>query len=472
MKNLNYNTVKLFKIDGTYYAYDIEKVYIWPINSEIYDVMQYIKKFRQFPKNSRPDVSLAIMKKIRDGFFRDSQPVCPPRKVKIETLIVSFPLLHICNLKCRYCFADSGRAYQGHDRIFSKKTIDSIIQFITAKFSDIKQVRLEFVSGGEPLLMKDLFFSLVSHFKSQLDNKGFLVDIFLLTNGTTLNKSDLDRLVKLDIALALSIDGPKEIHDYHRPYKDGEGSYARVMNTVMGLHNNPYYKNHFWIVSVITAKTPDLISILIHHKNLGIKSIEMRVMRGINPKDLALNEQNLPYFSNLYNQLCDYLKKHPDDLRFILNDFDTFGKIVKRLLLKKGVPCRCTAGFGKFSFTAGGDIYPCDSFVGMPEFVLGNIFDASWNGDLASEFDQLHFLSGKHMCPCDSCSIRYVCGSDCHFNAYVNNGSLWNKKSAFCKFQEHLFYLAVDLLMFIQCKDETLYRYYYRFCEMQNIISR
>ena len=471
--NLNYSSVELFQSNNSYYAYDIEKVYVWLINEEIFNAIQFIKQNQKFPQNINPEVSMSILKKIRNGlFFSGTEPTRPPRKVKIDTLIVSFPLVHECNLRCKYCFASSGDVYEGQERVFNNTTIDYIIKFITVNFEDVKQIRLEFVSGGEPLLLHDLFFSLITHFKSELELRGYSVDIFLLTNGTKLNESILDKLIKLDVALAVSIDGARGIHDFNRPFKDGKGSYNQVLKSVSYLQTHPHFINNFWIVSVITAKTPSLELILNHNKSLGVKSMEMRLMRGREPADLALNNHNLIHFIKLYDDFAKYLKSNPDEVVYILNEFDTFGKLIKRLLLNKGVPCRCTAGVGKFSFTADGEIYPCDSFVGKQNFVLGNIFDNSWNKNVSSEFEALNFLSEKPMCPCDECPIRYVCGSDCHYNSYVNNGSVWKKKSVFCEFQKHLFLLAIDLIQNIKNINETKYNYLIRLAKMQNLLSR
>lgn len=467
----NYCTTELFSIDDRYYALDSENVVIWNMNRECYEAMKYIMSEHKLPSSISPKIFFEIMNKVNAGLFWTSErPVYEPRDVRSDTLIISFPIIHECNLRCRYCYAKSGDVYEGHSRILSREVINGIIHFAQEKFNDIKKIRLEFVSGGEPLLNPDLFFELVGYFENKVRLLGYELQILLLNNGTMLDKNVLEKIAKLNVDLAVSLDGPKEIQDYQRPFANGEGSYDRVSRSIQCIQDMNVKNIRVWIVSVVTAKTSDIYSILLHHKSLGITSAELRVMRGDEPADMALTEANLDLFIKIYDDFAKQLRENPHDISMILNDYDTFGKLIKRVLLRKGVVRRCTAGYYKFSFTADGEIYPCDSFVGHKNFLEGNVITGDWNENIYEEFRDLSLVSGKKMAPCDDCKVRAFCSSDCHFNSYCSNGDIWNKEGAFCIFQKHLIHLAIDLAECIKIQDLKTYKYLVRIAKMQDIL--
>lgn len=131
----------------------------------------------------------------------------------------------------------------------------------------------------------------------------------------------------------------------------------------------------------------------------------------------------------------------------ILNDNDYFGKILRRLLLRQIVINRCQAGKNKFSISANGDIYPCDSFVGNEKFRLGNL-----NTGMI-EKNALKSICVNDREECQKCWGRYLCGGDCFHNSYLKNGNVLEPDKMFCKLQKHLIVLA---LMLIDKLNETI----------------
>lgn len=460
-------SMELFEICGSYYAFDCDRLYFWKITRSIYTLLESVRKNRSFEKekfNSK-DI-MQVMLKINKGYFFRDKPLPNSREfVNNNQLIISFPIVHSCNLRCKYCFAQSGEIYIGEKRILSINVVDKIIEFIQKRFHHIKRIRLEFVSGGETLLDKEKFFEIVPYFKKQIENKGYMLEIFLLTNGTTMDSEVLDRIEQLGVSLGISMDGPNEIHNYHRPLKSGDGSYDLVQDTVNMIKSHQRLKDKIWIVSVITAATPSLEEILNHNINMGVNSMEMRVVRGTDPKELSLNETTIEDFKKKYTEFANYLKENIMKVIYIINDFDTFGKIIRRMLLKIGVYYRCSAGVYKFSFTADGDIYACDSFVGHEKFKLGNVHENILDKDLLNQYKNLSVINCM---PCQSCSYKFWCGGDCNFNAYCNNGSMNEKKSVFCALQVHLCKLAIDLIEYIRGNDKTSYNFLVKYVEKQS----
>ena len=156
----------------------------------------------------------------------------------------------------------------------------------------------------------------------------------------------------------------------------------------------------------------------------------MRFVRSNDPK-LMLNsqeaKQNLLYFiSSIFEQAIE-----GDDslLRMICNDSDYLGKLIKRLVLQTPVETRCGAGSCMLSFAADGNIYPCDCFVGNPEYVMGNFYTSISQ----KQFDKYRDLSIHNRQKCKMCWARYVCGGDCYHNSFVKQGDILSPDDSYCE---------------------------------------
>ena len=53
----------------------------------------------------------------------------------IDTLTISFPTVHKCNLQCRYCYADSGENFTDNTKFMSESVIDDILRFSLTKLA-------------------------------------------------------------------------------------------------------------------------------------------------------------------------------------------------------------------------------------------------------------------------------------------------------------------------------------------------
>ena len=84
--------------------------------------------------------------------------------------------------------------------------------------------------GGEPLLCHDLMQYLVALIKKMRASHRGSVRMSMTSNGTLLDRRTICLLAENDIDLCVSIDGPEHIHNQHRVYPSGIGSYKNVMS--------------------------------------------------------------------------------------------------------------------------------------------------------------------------------------------------------------------------------------------------
>ncbi len=364
---------------------------------------------------------------------------------------ISFPPMHRCNLRCRYCFAASGNNYKETQKKFTRETIEKALHFIYFDYmKECKRYRIDFVSGGEPLLNFEAVKAAREIGDKLYRETGKPLYMWLCTNGTLMDDSVLTYMNTNEIDLGISIDGPKEIHDRMRRDENDFGTYDIVTENIRSIMKNPDYGRklkEIWALSVITSKTDSLINAIRHNKALGLKSMQMKIVRSAKESDLSINESNMEHFKKLYSDLVDFFKNELKEGRFeylcmILNDNDFIGKIIVRLILRNPVTYRCFAAKEKISICANGDIYPCDSFVGNTGFLMGNIYEGV-NQDIREKFYSLSVFDRPR---CKVCWARFVCGGDCYHNSLLSNGSIEEPDDIICSLTKYVIELSLDLM--------------------------
>jgi heme d1 biosynthesis radical SAM protein NirJ len=117
--------------------------------------------------------------------------------------VVIWNLIRRCNLTCKHCYSVSAdRDFPGE--LSTAEALDVM--------ADLRRFRVPvlILSGGEPLLRRDLF-DLAAHAKSL----GFYVG--LSTNGTLIDASNVGRIAAVGFDyVGISLDGRRETHDAFR----------------------------------------------------------------------------------------------------------------------------------------------------------------------------------------------------------------------------------------------------------------
>jgi len=383
----------------------------------------------------------------------------------------SFPTVHDCNLRCKYCFANAGTNFNEKNKNISSQQIENIYKFLLNcdNFKNTNKFRLDFVSGGEPLLN----FGLVKEAKTigdRIFNEcGKTLDIWLCTNAVLLEEDKAKYLNNNNISIGVSLDGPKDVNDICRNYPDGNSSYSEVVDAISEIISNKTYSRFFrdmWVLTVITSQTKNIIDILEHHKNMGLNNVQMKIVRSAENDEFALTKKSVQNFISIYSELADFIIKRIecDDISYLkmfLNGNDYLGKIIIRLILRDAAVYRCMAGRNKMSFAANGDIYPCDSFVGIPDFKIGNIHDGLYQKKIDEFYNMIIFKRPK----CKDCWANIICGGDCYYNSYVKNGNMRDPDEAFCEVNQHLCLLSIKIVGHLSLEKPELFDVLHQYLE-------
>ena len=128
-----------------------------------------------------------------------------------------------CNLHCLHCYQEKGSF---EELTFSevKETLNEI-SLMLAGWSNIYGLTFQTsinVTGGEPFLRPDLFLIL-----EEMIEQGY--DLYLLSNGTLLDRDKAHRLSRLPVrGVQISLEGLEETHEALR----GKGSFAAALKGI------------------------------------------------------------------------------------------------------------------------------------------------------------------------------------------------------------------------------------------------
>lgn len=378
----------------------------------------------------------------------------------IKLCELSFPTVHGCNLRCKYCFAKSGKN-ENYGQKFSEDLLQKSLAYFFDDFgADATNYKISFVSGGEPLLNLPLLkrcFQLIKSYNRK-------VEVFLCTNGTIYDKDIEEFLIENSPALGISIDGDAFLHNQARIFDNDEGSYDCMYNNFLRIRDSKQLSlktKKVWGLTVLHKKNFDLMRIIQNYKDMGITRAQMKFVRlegdrnGLKLDYSVMSHIKDEYYKLFLQLLSDARNNDLSTICLILNSIDYFGKKIVRIILRTPIPYRCNAARNKIAITANGNIYPCDSFVGNEGFLLGNVEKGIDNFELIESFCQLHILNRNK---CKDCWGRFVCSGDCYYNSFIVNGSISEVDEFECEIQLFLTELAIRYVA--QLKEN--YKDYYK----------
>jgi len=138
-----------------------------------------------------------------------------------------------CNLKCRYCYSDTGS-----HTIMSREVVHQALEKAVhyAEKHGFKEIHLIW-HGGEPLLTGIEFYRHVVALLSGLTS-GPSCRNFIQTNGLLLDNEFCTFFRDVNFEVGLSLDGPAHLHDFFRMDKHGGDTHSAVLEKVCLLEEH------------------------------------------------------------------------------------------------------------------------------------------------------------------------------------------------------------------------------------------
>ncbi len=347
-------------------------------------------------------------------------------------------VIHDCNLRCKYCFADEGE-YHGARSVMSAEVGMKAIDFVIEKSGPRKNIEVD-LFGGEPLMAFDTIKEIVEHAKVQekLHNKS--IRFTMTTNATLLNDEIMKYMDENMGNIVLSIDGRKSVNDKVRVRADGTGSYNRILPNIKKMVDMRDKSKAYYVRGTFTRENTDFFEDVKHMADLGFKEISIEPV--VLPKEhvLSLREEDLPVIFEQYDKLYkDMLQRHKDGNEFKFYHFN---------IDLKGGPCvykrisGCGAGHEYIAVTPDGEIYPCHQFVGNKDFLMGDIYNGIQNEKIQLDFKEAHIYNKPI---CNDCWAKFYCSGGCQANNFNFNGDMHIPYEIGCKMQKKRIECAIAL---------------------------
>ena len=359
---------------------------------------------------------------------------------KKRTTVVKALCLHIahdCNLACKYCFAEEGE-YHGKRELMSFEVGKKALDFLVANSGSRTNLEVDFF-GGEPLMNFEVVKQLVEYGRSleEANNKKFRFT--LTTNGVLLNDEILEFANKEMGNLVLSLDGRKEVNDRMRPKRGGQGSYDTIVPKFQKAAESRNQMNYY-VRGTYTRNNLDFAKDVIHMADLGFEQISVEPVVAQPTEDYALREEDIPKLIEQYDELtAEMIKRRKDGKPFNFFHF---------MIDLSGGPCvakrlsGCGSGTEYLAVAPSGDFYPCHQFVGMKEFLLGNVDDGIVNTEARDEFKLCNVYAKEK---CKNCFAKFYCSGGCAANSYNFSGSINGTYEIGCELQKKRIECAICL---------------------------
>lgn len=413
--------IHTFSYKDINFLFKVHTLEICRINTLARDVLNVCRKteFRDLvihQLKKKYDISSIVQAiedlKLAGIFFRDGeeqQPSFKPMQFEIESPIIGQIILSVvqdCNLACKYCLANHGIFFDKTGRM-SFEVAKAAVDFLIRESREKKSIRIIFL-GGEPFLNFPLIKKIVIYAKKQAGKFSKKVKFTTSTNGTLLNNTMIDFLIKNDFTMSVSIDGPPNVHDDNRIFKSGAGSYYRILPKVKQFLSIAPYK--IIAAATLTPSHLDFVNILEHLYNIGFKLIRFAPAlpsAACEYQEHIFYGDNIAQYKTAFTNLIDHEIHYFIEKKEIrlLNLFD----VLRDFHLKRRTAFAC--GMGRFflGIASNGDLYPCNLFTGLKEYKMGNVF---------VEFDhnqQLKYVDKiiKIRKQCNLCWARYICRGGC-----------------------------------------------------------
>jgi uncharacterized protein len=304
-----------------------------------------------------------------------------------------------------------------------RDTAEQSVNFLLKESTDADNCRIT-LFGGEPLLNFDLVKHVVKYAQKEAARFNKKLHLGMTTNGLLLDDEKSDFLIKENIEVTFSFDGPKEIQDKNRPFKSNREKssfdiiYPRILKYIEKADkNNSFYA---FRATVTRPGLLDMVKVADFFKGFNTKEVHYDTAEYKNdysPGGLAITGDDLVIYRQRVKEMAAKAKKNE-----LEPGYDIFSGPLKALKNKAKKKSFCVSPGALYaSISAEGDIFPCHRLVGYKETRLGNVWDGFDREEWLKKYAKVHIFNSN---VCSNCWIRYFCGGLCPATNYFLGGEM------------------------------------------------
>lgn len=321
--------------------------------------------------------------------------------------VFTIAITNKCNLRCSYCcYSGEYRNTRQHgSQSISSNDIDKILDFIETYKAHLP-VTISFY-GGESLLEFDLITLFVTKSKQKWKDE---VQFEISTNGTLLQKDNIQWMVKNEFTIFVSLDGTSKIQDRQRITKTGKGTFNIVKNALVYLYENHYdffTEKVYLMMTVTDVNYLPSIAKDWSEDHLLRKKLPIRISPVYPNYSKGVKKANVDESMTTYLDLLDYYESHQQYslLKVFFDRFLAEWNARPIFEIEEETDCpTCVPYNSKLYIDTDGQIGLCEK---MPDaYRIGNINDGiSW------EMINTHkrMLESMIIKRCSTCPVARLC---------------------------------------------------------------
>lgn len=350
-------------------------------------------------------------------------------KTTPDVFTVTLEPVKNCNLHCRHCYSD-----RENGGVMAGEVLNKSFQEITryTKQNGFKELHIIW-HGGEPLLAGlDFFRQAISTLQRLAPH--LCCRHFIQTNGLLLDDEFCRFFRDERFEVGISLDGPPDLHDRVRVFRDGKGTYAEVIEKVRLLEKHRLAFGFCMVVSNITRGHAQRIYRFFREFGYGLR---------VNPVIPAWN-------NNKYDDTADYLLEEGEYGEFLCGLFDEWistetGRIgvspldsyLRAVLEGESTECQhqYTCVGNHLGIKPDGEAVLCSR---CEDHVLGNVLNSSIPDMFSSPLSNRIKGRADSFVECQSCINLKICYGGCPRNTTSVKPDFM-KKDPFCKDYKMIF---------------------------------
>ncbi len=368
-------------------------------------------------------------------------------------ILHAFVLTHRCNHGCQYCHS----SIVGMERTDTDMSIETAERAVDMAFQSTSPgITIEF-QGGEPLANWEVLQHVVEYARQKNQLAGKQLSFSLVTNLSLMDDEKLDYLIDRRIQMCTSLDGPADLHNKVRVYKDGN-SHELVVGWIkkinqrykdMGLDPNLYRIEALPTVTKLGLdRWQDIVD---QYVALDLRAVFLRKLDpfGFAARSYKTLGYSMDDFLTFYGQAVDYIL---DLNKKGVQVMERHAAIMMSKILADAEPnyldLRTPGGacVGQIGYAPDGNIYSSDegrmvASMGDEMFRIGTVNDTYHQLMTNAETRAMVTAGLSDSQPgCVTCVYKPWCGQQVEYN-YKTQGSLHGRMgdSVWCKKHKYIF---------------------------------
>ena len=352
------------------------------------------------------------------------------RYLFMGTCLHIFVLTNSCNMNCIYCQAQD--FHHTEKGIMDFQTAERAVEI--ALQSPSYSIDFEF-QGGEPLLNFPTLKHIIEYAEQNKNDK--MIHYSVVTNTLAITDEMMDFFTRFHVSLSTSLDGDRKTHNNNRPKRNGEETYAAVINNILRMRQKGLSVGAIQTTTRISlGKVKEIVDAYVEN---GLDTI---FLRPLTPLGYAKE-----HWDEIGYHAEEFLEFYQEALEYIL-DLNIAGKMIREghamIFLSKIIGhlsgnymelrSPCGAGIGQLAYYYNGNIYTCDEArmlgeMGNDIFCIGNVKTDTYQSLMDSHCNKVTCQSSilETLPGCCDCAYHPFCGT-CPVVNMASNGSLFVKE--------------------------------------------